>query len=632
MKKNLRKSLTSDALVVCGTPVNAGSVPAGHQLVLVDDDRFVTFHAGSIWFNGQPVTSVAGTLVGVHRVGDMLVVAGTEGIAYLTRQANGYAPLDPDAAEPAIEFQQQSLSPLTAAIPATALSRAYAQWQAPLDQPDVNALRATLRDAWRHITEQAETQAAYLAPLLVRYGVRLWDDTYLCVSTPTTLGANLADNGPQVVTDAVISGNVYNGLEAATLQVPCYALHVSVSQGIPDNWRPMVKAIDILMAGPAQVVASTTTLNYRFITSSGGQRVARLQYGFPLHSAPQVNAQLRTTDWQVIDSTTDFEALARGTWVSTGVDQPRRLTPQQCDDLQPRPLLPVATLACNGRLYCATAQGRVTSSVPGNPLVVERERLVTGVKVLAMTAVPRSLYSGGFGRYPIYLFTDEGIYALPLTAQNAYGEPRLVHRMVIAAGTAPVEANREVMFASASGHLCRLRGSYVTVVARQVNAHVLTYDNEHDELWLINSQGQVQALLNDDSLSLRTTPLVSLYHGVNRSLGVTAQGQVLNLTLEETAQMPVEWVSDTFTNPKWVQAPPKQAVWDVVGDDVDVVLDVLGERGVSCHGFLVSRLSVNGRVAAPLRVPMFAPPLRTIRFRVAGLAASGTTFYPPALS
>ena len=68
-------------------------------------------------------------------------------------------------------------------------------------------------------------------------------------------------------------------------------------------------------------------------------------------------------------------------------------------------------------------------------------------------------------------------------------------------------------------------------------------------------------------------------------------------------------------------------VWQVVGHG-ELTLEVTGERGVSCHGFAVGRLRVNGHINAPLRQRLVSPPLRTVRLRVAGTAASGTLVMP----
>ena len=204
-----------------------------------------------------------------------------------------------------------------------------------------------------------------------------------------------------------------------------------------------------------------------------------------------------------------------------------------------------------------------------------------------------------------------------------------MHRLVIAADVPPVEGDRDIYFVSNRGHLCRLRGSETTVLIRQLGATQLAYDREHQELWMTVTGGQVKALLPDDTLSERTLQVASLYSDVSHAFAVTGQGDVLDLTDKTAAMMPVEWVSEPVTDVRWMSSPPERVVWDVEGDDVNVWLELLGERGVSCHGFLVNRLNVQGRVAAPLVSPVFAPPLRTVRFRVVGQAATGTLVFPP---
>ena len=68
---------------------------------------------------------------------------------------------------------------------------------------------------------------------------------------------------------------------------------------------------------------------------------------------------------------------------------------------------------------------------------------MTGAAVRAMMPLSRAIYSNGFGRYPLVLFADDGIYAVPqTTAGSTLGEPRLLDRRVIAPGSRPVEGER----------------------------------------------------------------------------------------------------------------------------------------------------------------------------------------------
>ena len=67
--------------------------------------------------------------------------------------------------------------------------------------------------------------------------------------------------------------------------------------------------------------------------------------------------------------------------------------------------------------------------------------------------------------------------------------------------------------------------------------------------------------------------------------------------------------------------------WTVMGDGA-LSLEVTGERGISCHGWLVGRLRVSGQINAPLRQQLVPQPLRTLRLHINGTANSGTLLLP----
>lgn len=619
--KNLRKDEKVGGLVVTGLPRPVSAIPAGHRLVLVDEGRYITLHDGILWHDGQRLGTVPGTLAGIHRVGDLVVVTASEGTLYLLRGATAYEEVRAADAIPSLTLGEQDRGTFSAALPAMAFGAPYTTWQAPLQQDDVKMLTTALRTGWNTITTQAQVAGRHYAPMLVRYGVRLWDDSYLWMSDPVSLGAARLTNAPWVTVNVTVESGRATGVPSATLSLGTYSVQVTVNSGPGSAWRTMIKAVDVLATAPADLVETTAAIQYRCFNSSGGQRVPVLDYGFPPCNAAQVEAQLQRSLWTVLASTTDLDALAEGRWNPDAVPAQITLSGEQCDRAHldtSRGI--VASLVCNGRLYCADSTGLMTTSQPANPLVTARSYQVTGAAILGLAAVPRSLYSGGFGRYPVYLFTAEGIFALPLTAQGAYGEPRLLDRTLLAAGNVPVEGDRDIYFTSSRGHLCRLRASAVTVMARAADVASMAWDDEHGELWCLNRSGQVRVLTRSGDLDERPLDASHLYGDITHALAVDEQGMVRDLTREDAAMMDVEWLSE----PVPCTASPRQVEWQVYGDDVDVTLDLLGERGVSCHGFLVSRLHVSGRVAAPLRVPVFAPPLRALRRHISGRAGSGS--------
>ncbi|MBQ4007398.1 MAG: hypothetical protein II603_02565, partial [Muribaculaceae bacterium] len=69
-------------------------------------------------------------------------------------------------------------------------------------------------------------------------------------------------------------------------------------------------------------------------------------------------------------------------------------------------------------------------------------------------------------------------------------------------------------------------------------------------------------------------------------------------------------------------------VWNIFSDQARLSLSMHGERGTSCHGFLVNSIRVQGYINAPLCIPVVAPPLRTMRLTVQGTVKSGTLVLP----
>ena len=107
------------------------------------------------------------------------------------------------------------------------------------------------------------------------------------------------------------------------------------------------------------------------------------------------------------------------------------------------------------------SQGVIVVSAVGNPLVRQWNAEVSGCSILALGAACRPIYSGGFGRYPIYLFTNQGIMALPQSSNGVYGEPRLITQVVIAANSTPVAGGDALWFVSQHGILCSITGSTI---------------------------------------------------------------------------------------------------------------------------------------------------------------------------
>lgn len=634
------------ALRVTGQPRTVSQLTAGERLLLADDDRQLTLDGRLVKLGTTVLTTLDGELVGAHRVGDIVVLATTAGIQWLRRTSDSYVPVTLSGACPRITLTAMEGDTVSATMDALTFGAAYSQWPATLSTSDLSQLSTRLRQAWAQTGQAIDAASAYGGMMQVRCAVRLLDDTYLWLSDAVTLGNDTLADAQPIVTDTTLDSTAVTGIPATTLTRHRYRVGITVEQGIAAEWLQLVKAVDILATTCVSPVVINGTAQYRGIGIGGSVRRPRLEFGLPAVSEGAISSQLSQSGWHVIATTSDQAALSGHRWVSDAVapssqtvipgitsyvvtrcvEDSDRLTAAAARAIEQNAtaLRPVASTTCNGRLYCIDADGILAVSRPGNPLVTARQQVITGATVRAIMPLSRAIYSNGFGRYPLALFTTEGIYALPQTTAGAvFGEARLLDRTVIATGCRPIEGNRNLYFASGRGHLCRLRGSEVDVIWRDVGLCELAWDDAHRELWVRQTDGTMWAIMPSDRVSLRTVGCMQLYGDTAHALAVTDTGRVLDLTDEaDVDSQSFEWQSHPIVSPR-----PVEVVWQVMGDGT-VTLALTGERGISCHGFVLGRLRVSGTINAPLRQRLLSPPLRTLRLHATGIAASGTLLLP----
>ena len=275
--------------------------------------------------------------------------------------------------------------------------------------------------------------------------------------------------------------------------------------------------------------------------------------------------------------------------------------------------------------------GTVAVSEVGNPLVTQWRADVSGCRILALGAACRPIYSGGFGRYPIYVFTTQGIMALPQSTSGTWGEPRLITEVVIASGAKPVAGGDALWFVSQHGILCRLSGSTVNRMLSKVAASTQLAWNDHErELWLALSDGRVVVLMPSGRTYCRDLAIGSLYSGPTHALAVATDGALLDLSHEVPAVKNVSFLSHPFEID--VTKRLKRISWNIFSVPTEstssLALTLRGERGASCHGYIISQVRANGIVAAPLSRPIIAPPTRTLRLQVEATIATGTLLLP----
>ena len=626
--RNLRER--DDAMQVTGTPAAVGAIDGADRLLLIDGDHLITCRGGEVKVDGVTVATLGDAIVGAHAVGQLLVVVTRGGLAYLSRHEGSWVQLDPGDAVPQLTLRAQCATS-RADIPAYTFAGTYREWRAPLADVDTSALRDILRGAWNVLTADAASMGHHVAPMLVRWAVRLLDDSYLWMSAPVRVGDETLANAERITATVNSSSSAFTGTQATVMPMVHYSLDIGVSGGIAAAWLPLVKSVDVLATSEARLLAAGGALDYRCFTRMAGQREYLLEMGLARRGAADIAAQLAASPWQLV-------ATAPAAAVMTGADfvaplEPLTMTNVQCGAVGAMTSLAdvVCSTTAGGRLYCCTGSGDVVVSLPGNALVEAHRRSVLGTVPLAMAVVTRPLYSGGFGRYPVYVFTDDGIYAVPQGTTGRLGEARLVDRTVIAAGVRPVEAGRDVWLVSRHGQLCRLAGSQLMVVQRDGAYTALAWCDAFQELWLLPPGGFPVVMMASGRMSERTVAVGQLYSDPRHAVAVSAAGQVMDLEREQEAMMPVAWHSHPIALEPLMGRVVKRMVWHLSGGPVDITLRVTGQRGIMSGDSDVSLMTVTGGVNQPLATPVMAVPCRTVRLLLDGEARSGTLLLPALL-
>lgn len=625
LARNVRER--EQSLQVTGAPTVMGTIGVDERLLLLTDCHRVTSAGHTVKVDHVAVTSVQGEIVGAHVIGDLIVIVSDTGMTYLRQHDGMWRVLDPAAAVPGVTLSETTSS-VSIELPAYTFAEPYRQWQAPLTSADVTALTALLRNTWNAAQADIVAMGRYGAPLLARWAVRLQDDSYLWMSEPVRLGDFTMANANRVTALVESSGSGFTGTVSTIISMAHYGLDIGVTHDIAAEWLPLIKSIDVLVTREASLLSSAQMLEYRCLTRTTGDRESLLEMGLSRRSSAAISQELAASSWHLV-ATAPAAAHLTGDDFEAPV-QALTLTNAQCAAIGRLPSQQgvVCSTSAGGRLYCCTGKGDVVVSVPGNALVESHRRSVLGASPLAIAVVTRPLYSGGFGRYPVYVFADDGIYAVPQSATGSLGEARLVDRTVVAAGVTPVEAWRDVWFVSRHGHLCRLSGAQVSVVHRGLDCRALAWCPAHDELWLLPVAGHPVAVMASSAMSERTVEAVQLYCDPRHAVAVTADGTLLDLEQEQASSMPVAWCSHPIAMNPLLGESLGRVVWHVNGEATDLTLKVSGQRGILSQDRELSVITVSGDIDQPLATAPMAIRARTLRLQVTGTARSGTLLLP----
>lgn len=211
---------------------NAGLVLLGHRA----DGVFV--------FDEQALFPVAGNVTGMASAGELTIFGTSEGLKYLHYVSGKYSFLGGEIEMPSFAFGVKSQGVMSLPLQALELSGDYPAWTgSTLTAADDNRAAGNFRKAVVSMLQSASRRGSRILPMLLRVGLRLWDDSLMWSGEMAAVGQGLwhPDVLREVAADA--DGNRVVGESVLTAEAwkPSIAI---VSSGI-GAWKPFVKAVEI---------------------------------------------------------------------------------------------------------------------------------------------------------------------------------------------------------------------------------------------------------------------------------------------------------------------------------------------------------------------------------------------------
>ncbi len=770
---NLRE--IKDALRVVGKPrvvlpeVADGEVNFIH-CIADGTSKPVIAKDGVLSCDGRVLGTVSGRKIEAVESGDYLVVSSASGLIWLKRDGDNYTRMVPERAIPELYIGESESEQMSARSGEVEFEKPYSTLPTSLREADHEKVKNAVRKAWAELTETAADAGKMCGPRLVRWGVRMWDDSYLYVSQPVLLGGDTVKENYMSRGELLTADGKFTGIPEMTHTARSYRIGVSALRGVDANWEGIVKSIDILASEPS-LPMNPRRVNYRFFSTSGSDgRHYYAETGVSGLSRSQMVGAMMSKAWTIVASCANLQSLNEGTIESMNMQRTSRemIPGHTCSVIMSEPVVksrvsndqvglatrqlsatrvPETVTSHNGRVYMGggvrlmrnpwkgihstggnmsagncvvrvtatlltpngkttvvqendetlvpdmvngclcypdpratkleltvesggtvksitcdlqpvpqwelamwvsdtlenvalttTEQseaeeqnteepvgGEITVSGVKNPFVTGRVHEVCGESIRSLGVAMRPIYSGGFGRYPMYALTSGGIYALPWQSQGIYGEPRLVNRSIIREGTRAVEGRKEVWYVSENGKLESVSGSTVTEHLRDVGDVALAWENHYGELWLTGRDG-CTVLQQSGRTMERNIGIVCVQSDRHQTLAVTTDGALLALGDEtDGLETSVYYLSQPVALRRGMMERVRAVEWRLWSESPSTDLDMVlrGMRGEECHGWPVNKIHIEGPVRVPVLVRVVAQAMRRFRIEVTGQMRGG---------
>ncbi len=267
----------------------------------------------------------------------------------------------------------------------------------------------------------------------------------------------------------------------------------------------------------------------------------------------------------------------------------------------------------------------VTVSVKENPFVVEQRRCVGQGEVKCLTAVSKSIYSSVFGRYPIYAFTSEGIYAVSYKERGDYNDVQLIDRRLLDTDNVVTLSSNNVYFVSESGELCSVSGKDVKVLSSIRDVKQIVWVKSQQELILLHEDGTVTVFMKSGRTYRRNVRVKNIYGDYYDAYACNNEGVIWDLNVECDGVLSVSVETYPISSADDEMMAPMLFGVNISGDFPTLgTLELMGGDGAECSQSYVSSISLFGHYCHPVTKRVYMHPSRLVKMKFTGETSRGT--------
>ncbi|MGN1245265.1 MAG: hypothetical protein ACI4UN_01400, partial [Muribaculaceae bacterium] len=274
---------------------------------------------GTVVVKDSLIGYVDGKVNCAQALGNMVRVGCSGGDALLRYSGGNYHLLHLQDAMPDMRITTCDADIAGANVWALDFDLGYTHWASPLSSDDEARIRAAMLSAVATIERDAHSAGRSVFPFLARYGVRLTDGSYLCVSAPVVVGCGIPFAG-EYRTAVSDNGDTYTGIATFAITATTFRMGVEVMRCFSEDWDSMIAGIDILVADGVEPLQRDREVAYRCERSNVDNSALLMTRFHNLGAEELVQRLLASAKWKVRYTITDFARLREGEAVLRDAD------------------------------------------------------------------------------------------------------------------------------------------------------------------------------------------------------------------------------------------------------------------------------------------------------------------------